>query len=64
MKVNSKARNRERRTKPSKAPVSIQVKMDREMFEQVRRIESKTAFTRDNIFMLGLAYCSKECFDA
>ena len=42
MKNNSKARNREHRTKPSKAPVSIQIKMDREMFEQVKRIETRS----------------------
>ena len=64
MKNNSKARNREHRTKPSKAPVSIQIKMDREMFEQVKRIETRTAWTRDKIFMLGLACCSKECFNS
>ena len=64
MKNTSKSRNREHRTKPSKAPVSIQVKMDREMFEQVKRIESRTALSRDEIFMAGLAWCSKQCFDA
>ena len=64
MKNNSKARNREHRTKPSKAPVSIQVKLDRETFEQVKRIESHTALTRDTIFLAGLAWCSKECFNS
>ena len=64
MKNNSKARNREHRTKPSKTPVSIQIKMDREMFEQVKRIETRTAYTRDQIFMLGLSWCSKELFNS
>ena len=64
MKNNSKARNREHRTKPSKAPVSIQVKLDRETFEQLKRIESQTALSRDTIFLAGLAWCCKEFFNS
>lgn len=60
MKNNSKPRNREHRTKPSKELVSIQVKIDRETFEQVKHIESRTAFNRDSIFLAGLAWCSNQ----
>ena len=60
MKNNSKSRNREHRTKPSRETVSIQVKINREIFEQVKRVESRTALTRDDIFLMGLAKCSNQ----
>ena len=61
MKYNSsKSRNREHRTKPSREAVSIQIKVSRAVFEQVKRVESRTSLTRDDIFLMGLAKCSNQ----
>ena len=60
MKNNSKSRNREHRTKPSRETVAMQVKVSRSVFEQVKAIESRTAMTRDEIFLKGLAQCSNQ----
>lgn len=60
MKNTSKSRNRERRTKPSRETVSIQVKVSRSVFEQVKAIESRTALTRNDIFLKGFELCSNQ----
>ena len=60
MKNTSKSRNREHRTKPSREAVSIQIKVSRSVFEQVKVIESRTALTRNDIFLKGFELCSNQ----
>ena len=60
MKNTSKSRNREHRTKPSREAVSIQIKVSRSVFEQVKAIESRTALTREEIFLKGLYSCNDQ----
>lgn len=60
MKMNSKSRNREHRTKPSRETVSFQVKVSRAVFEQVKAIEARTALTRNDIFLKGFELCSNQ----
>ena len=60
MKNNSKARNREHRTKPSRETVAIQVKVSRAVFEQVKAIEARTALTRNDIFLKGFNLCNDQ----
>jgi len=59
MKNNSKSRNREYRTKPSRETVAMQVKVSRAVFEQVKALESRTAITREEIFLKGFHLCSE-----
>ena len=60
MKNTSKSRNREHRTKPSRETVSMPVKVSRAVFEQVKAIESRTALTREEIFLKGLYLCNDQ----
>ena len=60
MKMNSKSRNRERRTKPSRETVSFQVKVSRAVFEQVKALEARTALTRNDIFLKGFNLCNDQ----
>ena len=60
MKNTSKSRNREHRTKPSRETVSMPVKVSRTVFEQVKAIESRTALTREEIFLNGLYSCNDQ----
>ena len=60
MKNTSKSRNREHRTKPSRETVSMPVKVSRVVFEQVKAIESRTALTREEIFLKGFYLCNDQ----
>ena len=60
MKMNSKSRNRERRTNPSRETVSFQVKVSRAVFEQVKALEARTALTRNDIFLKGFNLCNDQ----
>jgi len=57
---SSKSRNREHRTKPSRETVSIQVKVSRAVFEQVKSLESRTTLSRNDIFLKGLEMCREQ----
>lgn len=57
---SSKSRNREHRTKPSRETVSIQVKVSRAVFEQVKALESRTTLSRNDIFLKGLEVCREQ----
>lgn len=60
MKNTGKNRNRERRTKPRRESVSMQVKVSRDIFEHVRHLEASHGVKRDDIFLMGLTACSKQ----
>ena len=53
MKNTGKNRNRERRTKPRREAVSMQVKVSRDIFEHVRHLEARYGVKRDDIFLMG-----------
>jgi len=60
MRNTGKSRNRERRTKPSREAVSMQVKVSRDIFEHVRHLEASHGVKRDDIFLMGLSACNKQ----
>lgn len=60
MKNTSKSRNREHRTKPSRETVAMQVKVSRSVYEQVKALETRTAITRNDIFLKGFDLCNNQ----
>ena len=60
MKNNNKSRNREHRTKPSRECVSIQVKVSRAVYEQVKALEARTGLNRNDIFLKGFNLCNDQ----
>jgi hypothetical protein len=55
----NKPRNRERRTKPNTAGncISIQIRLPRDTYDQVKDMERRKQHTKEEIFLLGLQAC-------
>lgn len=59
---SSNSRNREHRTKskPAAEITAIRVKLSRDDYDQVKALERRKVFTKEEIFQIGLRTCMNQ----